>query len=215
MQGLDVVVFAILKRCLSEEHDAWERKTGEAVSKTNFLAIYGRAHLRALTPATIRSAFCKTGIHPFDRSVIPTLVMAASKETLCQSHLPSVLAPEIQELAEMMWDMAVNETEASEDKFGQGNEENDNVEADQEESYREEGDELREGIIEAEDGQEPVPMSTASANNKDGALHALISRLSNGLTWYHPTQSHQIIHSLQQSHIQSLSPLPHSPTLHQ
>ena len=66
LQGLDVVVFAILKRMLSDERDRWERETGEMVSKSNFLGIYGRAHLRALTPETIKSAFRKTGIWPFD-----------------------------------------------------------------------------------------------------------------------------------------------------
>ena len=57
LQGLDVVVFAILKRMLSDECDCWECETGEMVSKSNFLGIYGRAHLRALTLETIKSAF--------------------------------------------------------------------------------------------------------------------------------------------------------------
>jgi hypothetical protein len=64
LQGLDVVVFAILKRMLSDERDRWEREAGEMVSKSNFLGIYGRAHLRALTPETIKLAFRKTGIWP-------------------------------------------------------------------------------------------------------------------------------------------------------
>ena len=57
LQGLDVVVFAILKRMLSDEHNCWECETGEMVSKSNFLGIYRWAHLHALTPETIKSAF--------------------------------------------------------------------------------------------------------------------------------------------------------------
>jgi hypothetical protein len=34
LQGLDVVVFATVKQCLGEEHDAWEQQTGEKISKT-------------------------------------------------------------------------------------------------------------------------------------------------------------------------------------
>lgn len=114
LQGLDVVVFAILKRCLSEERDRWERETGEAVSKANFLTIYGRAHLRALTPATIVSAFRKTGIHPFNRDVIPKEAMAPSKETSGESQLPSVVAPEIQVLAKMLQDLTVGQDTSDE-----------------------------------------------------------------------------------------------------
>ena len=42
-QGLDVVIFSILKKCWSEERDAHEQATGEPVSKSNFLAIYSKA----------------------------------------------------------------------------------------------------------------------------------------------------------------------------
>lgn len=36
LQGLDVVVFATVKRYLTEEWDLWEFKTGEKLSKTIF-----------------------------------------------------------------------------------------------------------------------------------------------------------------------------------
>ncbi|KZP16682.1 DDE-domain-containing protein, partial [Athelia psychrophila] len=88
LQGLDIVVFAILKHWLSWERDRWEKETGESVSKSNFLIIYGRAHLRALTPEIIKTAFCKTGIWPFSRDVISKADMAPSKETSCEAHLP-------------------------------------------------------------------------------------------------------------------------------
>ena len=91
LQGLDVIVFATVKWCLSNERDTWERETGEKISKTNFLGIYGRAHLHALTPNNIEAAFHKTGVWPFDLSVITHEMMAASKETSCEGQLTKLL----------------------------------------------------------------------------------------------------------------------------
>ncbi|KZP05299.1 DDE-domain-containing protein, partial [Athelia psychrophila] len=88
LQGLDVVIFAVLKRYISEERDRWERETGESVGKSNFLAIFGRAHIRALTPDLIKTAFRKTGISPFDRNVVSKDNMAPSKESSCEGRLP-------------------------------------------------------------------------------------------------------------------------------
>ncbi|EIM82182.1 uncharacterized protein STEHIDRAFT_37321, partial [Stereum hirsutum FP-91666 SS1] len=65
-QGLDVAVFGVLKQRWSEERNSHALETGEIISKTNFLAIYGRAHVKALTESTIRSAFLKTGVWPFN-----------------------------------------------------------------------------------------------------------------------------------------------------
>lgn len=87
-QGLDVVVFAVLKKCWSEERDKWEREKGEGITKSNFITIYGQAHLRALTPDLIRMAFRKTGVWPFNPTVISEQMMAPSKETSYQGHLP-------------------------------------------------------------------------------------------------------------------------------
>jgi hypothetical protein len=52
-QGLDVIVFAVLKQCWSEEQDNWEREKGKGITKANFITIYGHAHLHALTPCHI------------------------------------------------------------------------------------------------------------------------------------------------------------------
>ena len=87
LQGLDVVVFATVKQCLGKEHDAWEQQTGEKISKTNFLGIYGRAHLHALMPENIKASFHKTGVWPFDPSVVTNEMMALSKETSCEGRL--------------------------------------------------------------------------------------------------------------------------------
>ncbi|KAG1818211.1 uncharacterized protein BJ212DRAFT_1269514, partial [Suillus subaureus] len=87
-QGLDVIVFAVLKQCWSEEQDKWEREKGEGITKANFITIYGCTHLRALTPDLVRMAFCKTGVWPFDRDVVPSNMLAPSKETSTKSYLP-------------------------------------------------------------------------------------------------------------------------------
>jgi hypothetical protein len=60
-QGLDVVIFSVLKRAWSDEHDKFE-KSGPVVSKLNFLSVYARAHAHAFTTANILAAFSKTGI---------------------------------------------------------------------------------------------------------------------------------------------------------
>ena len=64
-QGLDVVIFATVKHCLCKEQDKWESEMGEKFSKTNFLGIYGRAHLHALTPETITADPTNNDIRAF------------------------------------------------------------------------------------------------------------------------------------------------------
>ncbi|EPT04069.1 hypothetical protein FOMPIDRAFT_16805, partial [Fomitopsis schrenkii] len=90
-QGLDVVIFSILKRRWTEERDAYECANGQKVDKTNFLAIYAKAHVSALSHSTILSAFRVTGVIPLDRSVITEDAMAPSLETSVEGGLP--LAP--------------------------------------------------------------------------------------------------------------------------
>jgi hypothetical protein len=90
-QGLDVAVFSVLKRYWAEEREKWEQEKGEKVNKENFLAVYGAAHVRALTHEIISSAFRKTGVWPYDPSVITTDMMAPSLESSNRGHLP--LAP--------------------------------------------------------------------------------------------------------------------------
>jgi hypothetical protein len=69
-----------------QERDAAEREQGQRVSKTNFLSVYARAHVRALTPENIQSAFRKTGVYPFDPSVIPEEKLAPAQETSTKHH---------------------------------------------------------------------------------------------------------------------------------
>lgn len=71
------------------------------------MTVYGQAHLRALTPEIVKSAFRKTGLWPFNQDVISKEDMAPSKETSCEGHLPAATAPEIAMLAKLMQDMSV------------------------------------------------------------------------------------------------------------
>lgn len=80
-QGLDVVIFSVLKKCWSEEKDNFFRETGQKVTKDTFLTIYAQAHLRALSEANIKSAFAKTGAWPFNPHMITTDMMAPSLES--------------------------------------------------------------------------------------------------------------------------------------
>lgn len=80
------------------------------ISKSNFLTIYGQAHLCTLTSETIMAAFWKTDIWPFNHNVISPEAMAASKETSCEAHLPAVVAPEIHELVKLLQDLSINDS---------------------------------------------------------------------------------------------------------
>ncbi|KAF9440372.1 hypothetical protein P691DRAFT_793593 [Macrolepiota fuliginosa MF-IS2] len=72
-QGLDVIVFNVLKQWQTEEWDKFEKTTRQSVNKTNFLAV--------LTQENIISAFTKTGIVPFNPNIIPKTSLAPSLET--------------------------------------------------------------------------------------------------------------------------------------
>src|SRR5271168_2993922 len=53
-QGLDVVVFAVLKHYLGVEQDALLRTTGKVINKGNFLQVISKAYITALTPELIK-----------------------------------------------------------------------------------------------------------------------------------------------------------------
>lgn len=87
-QGLDVVVFGPLKHYWTQERDEYEQKTRQKLDKTNFISIYSKAHQKAFTPETIRAAFRKTGIWPFNPDVVTEDIMAPSLVTSSVGHLP-------------------------------------------------------------------------------------------------------------------------------
>ena len=76
-QGLDVVIFGPMKHNWGLAQDEWEQK-GHTVDKTNFLALYAKAHTKTLTPKNIKSAFHATGVIPFNPNVITWQMMAPS-----------------------------------------------------------------------------------------------------------------------------------------
>jgi hypothetical protein len=87
-QGLDDVIFLPLKKYIGEERDKWLREHAAAMDKNSFFAIYGRAHVRALTVDNITAAFKKTGVWPFNLNVVTEEMLAPSKETSCEATLP-------------------------------------------------------------------------------------------------------------------------------
>jgi len=177
LQGLDVVVFAVVKRCLGDEREEWERKTGEKMSKTNFLGIYGWAHQRALTPETIKSSFRATGVWPLNPSVIIPAMMAASKETSCEAHLPIAPATPVRVIAKLLQGLVIAE-DIAEEVNSSGNEGTDSVDAvDEEADRRPIGHDPKTALAHAE----PTVSGPAAAINEaikqlsEGSLASLVS----------------------------------------
>ena len=102
-QGLDVVIFSVLKRAWSDERDKFEAR-GPPVTKLNFMAVYAKAHVRTFTESNIRAAFSKTGIVPYNPDVVTMEMMAPSLETSTTSLLPlaSGLASPVRELVDLI-----------------------------------------------------------------------------------------------------------------
>ena len=108
-QGLDVVVFAVLKHFWTIERDWHERETGGKVDKTNFLGIYGRAHLWTMNPDIIRTAFRKTRVWPLNPNIVTEAMMAPSKETSCEGHLPVEPASPVKVIAKLLRDLSIKD----------------------------------------------------------------------------------------------------------
>jgi hypothetical protein len=102
-QGLDVVIFAPMKKRWSEARDDWERR-GHTVDKTNFLAVYAEAHAKTLIPENIKAAFRKTGVIPFNPDVVTTDMMAPSQETSTRATVPIQQSGPIKTISEIIID---------------------------------------------------------------------------------------------------------------
>jgi hypothetical protein len=98
-----VAIFGTLKLYWTQEKEKWHREKKQAVTKENFLQIYGRAHVRALTEANIKSAFQKTGLWPFSRDVVTPEMMAPSLETSVRGHLPVPPTTPVQVMTDMLY----------------------------------------------------------------------------------------------------------------
>ena len=102
-QGLNIIIFSPLKKLIGEECDTWLHEHGGTMDKNNFLAIYGRAHVHALTSNNIKATFKKTGVWPFNPDVVTGEMLAPSRETSCEAHLPLPLDdPAVNVLATML-----------------------------------------------------------------------------------------------------------------
>ncbi|KAJ7841642.1 hypothetical protein B0H13DRAFT_2365629 [Mycena leptocephala] len=88
MQGLDVVCFGGLKINYGHEKDEFEGRTGQEASGGNFLQIYAPAHRKTFTEQTIRTAFRKTGLIPFNRDAIDPSRLAPAKELSVTGAFP-------------------------------------------------------------------------------------------------------------------------------
>ncbi|KAL0057146.1 hypothetical protein AAF712_016226 [Marasmius tenuissimus] len=73
-----------------------------------FVEIYGKAHLVALTPELVKTAFRKTGLWPLDRSVITEEMMALSRETSWKVYTPIEPTTPVWVMTELMCDTVHN-----------------------------------------------------------------------------------------------------------
>ncbi|RPD80572.1 DDE-domain-containing protein, partial [Lentinus tigrinus ALCF2SS1-7] len=100
-QGLDVVIFSVLKREWTTARGTFERQ-GRKVDKSNFLSVYAEAHMKSLTPENIRKAFKKTGVVPFNPDVVTSAMMAPSVETSTRAPLPLPQASPVRAVAALL-----------------------------------------------------------------------------------------------------------------
>lgn len=87
LQGLDVVCFARMKEAWKEEIRKFEELHGK-VTKGDFTEVFGKAFLIAFTEPTIRAAFEKTGVYPFNPEVITAEQLKPSEPTSIVGSLP-------------------------------------------------------------------------------------------------------------------------------
>lgn len=58
------------------------------VNKSNLLEYYVAVHKEAFKTTTVTSAFCKTGIHPFNRNTIPAISYEPTKNYTTKAAHP-------------------------------------------------------------------------------------------------------------------------------
>ena len=72
--------------------------------------VYGKAHLRALTPPNIKVAFRKTGVWPFNPNILPEEAFAPSRTTSCKSHLPVPPATPVCTITKLLHKLSIEES---------------------------------------------------------------------------------------------------------
>jgi hypothetical protein len=113
-QGLDVVVFGVLKQCWSEARDTFKREHGVKVTKKNFMKVYAEAHLKALTKENILATFRKTGIVPFNPNVITEEMLAPSWTLSIEGPLPLPTEEPMSILTNMICGVVAHHTDSPE-----------------------------------------------------------------------------------------------------
>jgi hypothetical protein len=93
LQGLDVVIFSVLKRAWERARKEYEARTGSAVTKQTFLSVLGVAWVSVMTVELIRAAFAKTGVFPFNSMIVTAEKLSTSVATTTQSAAMMPLTP--------------------------------------------------------------------------------------------------------------------------
>lgn len=89
LQGLDVVAFAVLKRAWTLACDLWKEMNHPAkLTKYDFLSVFAQAYEEAMTVENRIKSFSKTGVVPFDPTVIRPEQMAPSIPHSTRGSLP-------------------------------------------------------------------------------------------------------------------------------
>lgn len=87
LQPCDVGAFGPLSTNYKKEVSK-RSKLNIAIKKDNILHVYGSARLLSFREATIKSAFRKTGIHPFNPAILPDNIFAPALTTSCHAAQP-------------------------------------------------------------------------------------------------------------------------------
>jgi hypothetical protein len=99
LQGLDVVAFAAFKKIWMRRRDQWVTDNPFAsFGKTAWVSVWTAAFSEAMTESTIKASFKKTGVVPFDPSVITEKMMAPSIQHSSHGDLPLPLASPVRKL---------------------------------------------------------------------------------------------------------------------
>ncbi|KAF8976513.1 hypothetical protein BDQ17DRAFT_1267255, partial [Cyathus striatus] len=112
-QGLDVIIFVVLKWKLSQEPDEFAWTHAGDIKKENFLEIYGRAHITTLSADNVKAAFQKTGVLPFNPSIVTSVMLAPSKPKSMQSNLLAEPPTPLRTIVKMFQNLSIEDDVAA------------------------------------------------------------------------------------------------------
>ena len=75
------------------------------MKKKDFLTIYAEAHAKTMTAENIKAVFRKTGTWPVNPNVITPEMMAPSKTTSMEGHLPIVPPTPVRVVSNLLSDL--------------------------------------------------------------------------------------------------------------